>query len=304
MEKAWESLYPSNSCANWAESYFHLPQESSSTGQSVIRLEPAQASLLDILAAEDTGTRHVVLKSSRTGFSTIIQILACYMPTVRAASTLIYQSTDSEVRDFCKQAVEPALRDCPITKQHLQNMAKGEFVTGNYVIAGNLVMVKSSNAQVNFRRTTADTVILDELSSYRQNVAQTQNTEGQGSVVSLAERACLTSPNPRLIMGSSLISMEECLTGKEYEKTKLKLCYFVRCKHCGDYDAIRWSGIKFPGLNDGGDDYRASMSQASLPGRGRSRSQNAQRRPPDPEQRPRRPHATARTPLQLGASLW
>lgn len=258
LGKAWESLHPSNSCANWAESYFHLPQESSSTGQSVIRLEPAQASLLDILAAEDTGTRHVVLKSSRTGFSTIIQILSCYMPTVRAASTLIYQSTDTEVRDFCKQQVEPALRDCPETRQHLENLSKGEFVTGNYVIGGNLVMVKSSNAQVNFRRTTADTVILDELSSYRPNVAQTANTEGQGSVVSLAERACLTSPNPRLIMGSSPISMEECLTRAEYEKTKLKLCYFVQCKHCGEYDPIRWSGIKFPGPDDGDDDYRSS----------------------------------------------
>lgn len=161
-----------------------------------IRPFPFQSDLAD--AFTDLETSQVsVRKSSRIGYSTILQCFAAWRIAYDPARTLIYQPTIDDAEKFSRDDLDPVLQWNVVRKvatfkpRHADNQIRAKRYKGGWI------QIKGANSPKEFRRVTADDVFLEECDGYPWA------TKEEGDPARLAFKRNLTSPRRFSAAGST-----------------------------------------------------------------------------------------------------
>lgn len=195
-----------------------------------IRPFPFQADMAD--AFTDPKTSQVSCrKSSRIGYSTILQCFVAWRIRYNPARTLIYQPTIDDAEKFSRDDLDPVLQWSVVRKvaefkpRHRDNQIRAKRYPGGWV------QIKGANSPKEFRRVTADDVFLEECDGYPWAAKQ------EGDPARLAYKRNLTSPRrfsaagstPK-IKGFSRIDLLFEQGSQEYR--------YVPCPHCGHMQTL------------------------------------------------------------------
>lgn len=190
-----------------------------------IRPFPFQADLAD--AWTDPETSQVTCrKSSRIGYSTILQCFVAYRIKYDPARTLIYQPTIDDAEKFSRDDLDPMLQ-WPVVRsvaefkpRHRDNQIRAKRYKGGWV------QIKGANSPKEFRRVTADDVLLEEPDGYPWAAKE------EGDPGRLAFKRNLTSPRRFSAAGSTPKVKGFSRIDALFEQGTQEFRY-VPCPHCG-----------------------------------------------------------------------
>lgn len=190
-----------------------------------MRPYPFQADIADAFTAYET-EQVTVRKGSRVGYSTIVQAFIGYRISRDPARSVIYQPTISDAEDFSRDDLDPVLQWPCVQKvatfkpRHRDNQVKAKRYKGGSIL------IKGANSPKEFRRVSADDVLLEECDGYPPS------SKEEGDPARLAMRRNASSPRrftaagstPK-VKGSSRIDALFELGSQEYR--------YVPCPECG-----------------------------------------------------------------------
>ncbi|WP_172428526.1 phage terminase large subunit family protein [Azospirillum brasilense] len=201
---------------------------------------PFQVGIQD--AFTDPEVRQIsVLKASRIGYSQIVKNFIAFCADQAPSRVLVYQPTIDDAEDFAKDDVAklmlwPAVRRLFSTKtRDSTNTIRSKRFPGGWI------KIKGANSPKEFRRITADKVILEEVDGYPLTAGI------EGDQVGLAFKRCLTSDESLKAAGSTPTvkgtSKIEALFLQGTQEHR-----YVPCPTCGEMQILVFGNGTGPGI--------------------------------------------------------
>ena len=191
---------------------------------------PFQLDMADAFTDPET-TQLSCRKSSRIGYSTILQCFMAYRIRYDPARSLIYQPTIDDAEKFSRDDLEPVLqwdvvREVATFKpRHADNQIRAKRYKGGWI------QIKGANSPKEFRRVTADDVFLEECDGYPWA------SKDEGDPARLAYKRNLTSPRRFNAAGSTPkvkgLSRIDALFEQGSQEYR-----WVPCPHCGEMQVL------------------------------------------------------------------
>lgn len=201
---------------------------------------PFQRDIAD--AFTDPRTRFItVKKSSRVGYSQIVQNFAGYTIAQQPRRLLIYQPTIDDAEKYSRDDLEPVLQwpavraVATFKPRHRDNQIRAKRFKGGWI------QIKGTNSPKEFRRVTCDVVLLEEPDGYPQSSGV------EGDPGELAYRRNTTSDEPLSAAGSTPIlaglSRIDALFLEGTQEYR-----FVPCPTCGQMQKLVWGNGSGTGI--------------------------------------------------------
>jgi phage terminase large subunit GpA-like protein len=204
------------------------------------RAFPFQNAIAD--AFTDPAVRQItVKKSSRIGYSQIVQNYVAYCIHQAPTRLLIYQPTIDDAEAYSKDDLEPvlewpAVRERVVFKpRHPDNKLRAKRFPGGWI------QIKGANSPKEFRRVTADKVLLEEPDGYPATAGK------EGDQAALAFKRCLTSDDPLKAAGSTPTVAGASRIDALFEQGTQEYRY-VPCPHCGHRQVLVFGDGTGPGI--------------------------------------------------------
>jgi phage terminase large subunit GpA-like protein len=194
-------------------------------------------------------TQISVKKSSRIGYSQIVQNYVGFCIHQRPTRLLIYQPTIDDAENYSQDDLEPVLQWPAIRSvvqfkaRHRDNKVRSKRFPGGWI------QIKGANSPKEFRRITADKVLLEEPDGYPPSAGR------EGDQADLAFKRCVTSDEPLKAAGSTPTIAGASRIDALFEAGTQEHRY-VPCPHCGVKQrlifgdgtgpGIRWTPAKKP----------------------------------------------------------
>jgi hypothetical protein len=130
-----------------------------------IRPFPFQGDMADAFVSPET-SQVSCRKSSRIGYSTILQSFIAWRIRYDPARTLIYQPTIDDAEKFSRDDLDPVLQWSIVTEvatfkpRDRENQIRAKRYKGGWI------QIKGANSPKEFRRVTSDDVMLEECGGY------------------------------------------------------------------------------------------------------------------------------------------
>jgi phage terminase large subunit GpA-like protein len=199
---------------------------------SKFRPFPFQNGIAD--AFTDPATAQVsVRKSSRIGYSTIVQCFLGYRISRDPARSLIYQPTIDDAEKYSRDDLDPVLQ-WPAVRAVATFKARDR---DNQIRAkrfkGGWIQIKGANSPKEFRRVTADDVLLEECDGYPYSARE------EGDPARLAFKRNLTSPRRFSAAGSTPKIKGLSRIDSLFEQGTQEFRY-VPCPHCGTLQTLEF----------------------------------------------------------------
>lgn len=194
------------------------------------RAFPFQNGIAD--AFTDPETAQVsVRKSSRIGYSTIVQGFIGYSISCDPRRLLIYQPTIDDAEKYSRDDLDPVLQwpavraVATFKPRHADNQIRAKRFKGGWI------QIKGANSPKEFRRVTADSVLLEEPDGYPWAA------KDEGDPARLAFKRNLTSPRRFSAAGSTPKVAGFSRIDALFEQGSQEL-RFVPCPICGVMQAL------------------------------------------------------------------
>lgn len=171
-------------------------------------------------------TQITVKKGSRLGYSQIVQNFVAYCIHQRPTRLLIYQPTIDDAEKYSKDDLEPVLQWPAVRSvvefkpRHPDNQVRAKRFPGGFI------QIKGANSPKEFRRVTADKVLLEEPDGYPLSAGR------EGDQAALAFKRCLTSDEPLKAAGSTPTIAGASRIDALFQQGTQEHRY-VPCPHCG-----------------------------------------------------------------------
>lgn len=225
---------PRLSLSEWSRKYARLD-----SGKR-FRAFPFQDAIAD--AFSDPETKQItVKKSSRIGYSQIVQNYVGWCITQSPRRLLIYQPTIDDAEKYSRDDLDPVLR-WPVVKKvaefkprHRDNQIRAKRFKGGWI------QIKGTNSPKEFRRVTADSVLLEEPDGYPHSAGV------EGDPAALAFKRCLTSDEPLKAAGSTPSIEGFSRIDALFEEGTQEYRY-VPCPHCGTMQILVFGDGTGPGI--------------------------------------------------------
>lgn len=167
-----------------------------------------------------------VEKSSRVGYSQIVNNRIGYIIDQRPARVVVYQPTIDDAEDYAGNDITKLLGWSAIRKVVKYKPRDTRNKIRSKKFPGGRLLLKGANSPKEFRRITADVVILEEPDGYPKTAGL------EGDQVDLAFKRCVTSDEPFKLAGSSPTTAAESKIHGLFEQGTQEHRY-VPCPHCG-----------------------------------------------------------------------
>jgi len=228
--------------SQWADKYFWIsPESSSARGLSKWSTRSYQRGILD--AMTDPNIEQVIFKkSSRLGYTKMINITTGFYLHNNPRNILISQPTIEDAQGFSKDEVSPMLRDTPVLsllapidkyKDSDNTILRKQFPGCNLYMIG-------ANSPRGYRRISAGTIIFDEISGYPPTAGK------EGDQFLLGCRRAEDYWDKKIIAGSTPTVSGQCKISELYEQSDMRR-YFVPCPFCGKPQTLEFDRIDFSG---------------------------------------------------------
>ena len=199
---------------------------------------PFQIGLMD--AFTEDGIRQIsAMKSSRVGWSTIVKAYIAYRIANDPRRIIMYQPTVDDAEGYGKDDLVNLL-SWPAVRKIVGESPLGTIRDRPF--PGGWVKIKGTNSPREFRRITADDVILEEPNGYPEA------SGGEGDPVGLAFKRCLSIDDSLKVAGSTptisgFSKITELHDGGTQERR------YLPCPHCGEMQVLVFgSGGDGPGI--------------------------------------------------------
>jgi len=205
-----------------------------------IRPFPFQSDMAD--AFTDLDTQQVSCrKSSRIGYSTILQCFVAWAIKHDPRRQLFYQPTIDDAEKFSRDDLDPVLQ-WPVVRtvatfkpRHADNQIRAKRYKGGWI------QIKGANSPKEFRRVTADDVLLEECDGYPWA------SKEEGDPARLAFKRNLTSPRRFSAAGSTPKVKGFSRIDALFEQGSQEYRY-VPCPHCGEMQQLVFGDGTGPGI--------------------------------------------------------
>ncbi len=214
--------------SDWADANFFMSAESSYI-EGVWRTRPFQRVPLNMMG-NDAIQELDIFKSARVGYTKLIMAAVAYMVEHKRRNQIIYQPTDTAAKEFMKAHVQPMIRDVkPVRalaswygRRHPDNTQHNKTFDNRRQL-----WVMGGAAAKNYREKSVDTVYIDELDGFDEDV------EGEGRPDHLANKRTEGSYFRKLICGSTPTTEHGSLINARANSADCLLRCHIPCPHCG-----------------------------------------------------------------------
>jgi len=229
------------SMADWADKYFYLSPESSNV-QGPWRTRPYQKAILNLFTNQDVKEVNI-FKSARVGYTKMLLILIAYMTTHKRRSGVVFQPTDGDADDFCKDEINPMIRDVDKVGGSLMGDPKKSGANNSLskkVFEGAVLDIRGGKSPTNYRRMTKDYVLYDEYAAFDADIG------GEGSAAELGDMRLDGAPFPMSVRGGTSKIKGTCQIEREYDASEERFQRSLPCPHCNTYAVLEFERMTAP----------------------------------------------------------
>lgn len=180
----------------------------------------------------------VFLKSTRIGYTKMINFKVAYNIAENPATTLIFHPNDKKANDWSKDEFKPLVRDMKcVANKIIQDRESNTLNKKSFV--GGYISSRGGVSANNYASATAKDVIFDEFSRFPHDV------DGEGDPYELGKKRTESYWNGQVVIGSTPTIRGKDLTETRFNETDQRYRYYS-CPHCGHEQAldffkhIRW----------------------------------------------------------------
>lgn len=226
--------------SDWADRYRRLSSESSAEpGQWNTSRAEYQRGIMDAL--NDPSTERVVLMTSaQVGKTEILLNAIGYYMDYDPSPIMVLQPTLDMAKTFSKDRLAPMLRDSPALKDKVGDPRSRD--SDNTVLhkkfTGGHVTIVGANSPSSLASRPVRILLADEVDRYPPSAGE------EGDPLSLAIKRTTTFWNRKMVFVSTPTIKGHSRIEQEYENSTREE-WKVACPHCGEYQAFRWSQIRF-----------------------------------------------------------
>lgn len=226
-------------CADWADANFYMSPESS-YAEGPWKCLPYQRAPLNMMGNDEIRELDF-LKSARVGYSKLLMACMAYMVAQRRRNQIAYLPGDAAAASFMKEHVNPMIRDVRPVRDVCSWFGKknhpSSTMTDKTFDHRRKLWVLGGNAAKNFREKSADTVFMDELDGFEEDV------EGEGQPDHLARKRNEGSFFGKMICGSTPTVKHRSLIYRRSQKADVLLECHIPCPDCGHYQPLRFEQL-------------------------------------------------------------
>jgi len=229
------------SVSEWADAHRILPASTSSEhGPWRTSRVPYLKDIMDALSPSSPWRTVVLMKGSQVGGSECGFNWIGFTIDVSPAATMIVMPTKELMETTSKMRIDPMIDACPSLRRKVSEAKSRDSNNTMRMKAfpGGLLAMVGANATSGLRSLPISKLMMDEVDDYPVNV------RGQGDVVTLAKARTRTFKDAKIFICSSPTLAGTSRIEPAYDNTQ-KMRLYVPCPHCGGYQVLKWSQIKW-----------------------------------------------------------
>jgi len=230
---------PNLSLYEWAEEKFYLSAESSAE-PGKWHAFPYQKGIMDAYSNPEV-EKITLMKSSRIGYTKILNIIVGYHVDKDPCNVLIVQPTVEDAEGHSKDELAPMIRDIPCltgkiadskTRDSNNTILKKSFPGGRLYLVG-------ANSARGFRRISARVVLFDEVDGYPPSAGQ------EGDQIWLGTKRTECYWNRKIITGSTPTTKELSRVERSFNESDQRF-YYVPCPTCKTFQTLEFGNLRWP----------------------------------------------------------
>lgn len=233
--------------SQWADKYAVLSAESAAEPGKWATL-PYQKAMMDAFTAPEV-EEIIVRKSSRVGFTKVLDNIIGYCIHQEPCSVLVVQPTGSDAEGYSKDEIAPMLRDTPVlTNLVADDRSRSKDNTiAKKIYPGGILNLIGAHSAAGFRRLTCRVVLFDEVDGYPPMAGK------EGDQISLGKRRAQDFHNRKYVAGSSPTTKGVSKIEAMFNASS-RGYYMVPCPDCKEFHIRKFS-----------DRYRVKMHGKAVP---------------------------------------
>ena len=245
LDAAWRrglAPEPQITVSEWADRHRLLPQTNAEPGRWRTDRVPYLRQIMDDLSTASPVERVVLMKGAQTGGTEAgLNAIGYWIAHAPGMILAVWPSIDM-VRRNSRTRIEPLIDGTPILREKIapaRAKDPGNTVSLKEFPGGALVMT-GANSATGLRSLPARYLVLDEVDAFPADAG------GEGDPVALAVQRTVTFRGRRKIfMISTPTEAGVSRIEKAYAESDRRR-YHVPCPHCGTFQPLTWSGVRWP----------------------------------------------------------
>lgn len=227
---------PKTNALEFAKKHGYLSAESSAVTGRFVPFPYQEDILRD--TSDDEIELLVWMKSTRTGYTKLVNFAVAYNIAEDPAPQLVFQPNDKKATEWSKKELKPMLRDMPyvgnrIIKSREDNNLNSKAYPGGFIES------RGGTSENNYASATAKKIYLDEYERYPDDVG------GEGDPYELAKKRTESYWNGSVFIGSTPAMKENSKIEAKFHETDMRFRY-VPCPHCDHYQIIEFKNLIIP----------------------------------------------------------
>jgi phage terminase large subunit GpA-like protein len=193
-------------------------------------------------AVTDEAVREVwVMKSAQVGWTEILNNVIGFHVHQDPAPMLLVQPTLEMAESWSKDRLAPMVRDTPVLTERIADPKSRD--SGNTLLhkkfTGGHLTVAGANSPSGLASRPIRIVLFDEVDRYPSSAGT------EGDPISLGKKRTATFWNRKVLAGSTPTIKGSSRIEAGFESGDQRF-YYVPCPHCGEFQRLIWSQVKWP----------------------------------------------------------
>ncbi len=182
----------------------------------------------------------MVMSSAQVGKTEIINNIVGYHIHQDPAPMLVVQPTEKLAESWSTDRLSPMIRDTEVLKKLIKDPRSRD--SGNKILykrfPGGHITMAGSNSPSSLASRPVRIVLCDEVDRYPLSAG------AEGDPVNLAKKRATTFWNRKIVLTSTPTIKDLSRIEQAYLQSDQRR-YYVPCKHCGQYQTLKWGQIKW-----------------------------------------------------------
>ncbi len=164
-----------------------------------------------------------------------------YMIHSEPGPALLVQPTAEMAGRYSRQRLAPLIAESPVLRD-LVAAPRGRDESNTLSVKefpGGVLLLTGANSAAGLRSMPIRYVFADEVDAWPSSIP------GEGDPLALALRRTSTFPNRKVLITSTPTIKGQSRVERLYQESDRRE-YFVPCPHCGEFQVLRWSNVRWP----------------------------------------------------------
>jgi phage terminase large subunit GpA-like protein len=245
VDAAWRrglAPEPQMTVSEWADRHRVLPPESAEPGPWRTSRVPYLREIQDSLSTASPIERVVVMKGAQVAGTEAGLNATGYWMQHAPGTILIVWPTIKIVRRNSRTRVDPLIAGTPALRSIVapKRSREADNTVDSKAFPGGVLLMVGANAPADLRSTAARYLVLDEVDAYPTDVGE------EGDPITLAiQRSATFAGRRKILMVSTPTIAGVSRIEKAFAESDQRR-FHVPCPHCGCFQVLAWSGIRWP----------------------------------------------------------